>query len=323
KVERATNSLVVGVVVNEAEAFDAPPPVDAHCDVEAALADLRRMRLADSEAARAAALASTASSGASAARGLVLRAIKHPNFHNMTQEEGFAALATRPTFDFLFRPSGSGGLNQITLMWKVGEPNVIVQKAVVESDKEGLAPNALGRRLTIDGATYSDLDELIVRHLQPMIAHHRALRACDKYLALPLDMVSLELKKQKAENPRRVAYLISPSTRDYFDAYFISYILNTSVSSTPVKVVPAGYQWQGKVSPHWRKLIEDFKARCQTLAASRNAPPAPGAAVPGVKRPSRWRGTWRGRGASRRAWRWRAHPPPPLPLPCHPNATGA
>jgi transcriptional accessory protein Tex/SPT6 len=261
-------------------AFSLPPLVDSACNLAGAYDILRQVAALQKERAENARLEATASAALLAAKGtgLVARTIDHPYFKNVTRSEAEQSLADPriPLYEAVFRPS-SAGLDHITLTWKVGEKS-FAHIAVKESNKEGRQPTALGRRLEIDKYAFSDLDEVLTRHLAPLAALHRSLRdpRFEKFFDADRRRVEQELQRQKMENKARIAYLVFPDeTRTQ---YIIGYIVNKTPRYELVKVTPRGFVWREKTSTNVFELIRDFKARYQqemksTLSAAVNAMP--------------------------------------------------
>lgn len=240
---RKANLPVMDINANAREADDI---------LEAALAALTK-------AAAAVALAAGASEGLKAAAaaggaGLTLRAIGHPAFKNVTRKEAEELLAEKPLYECVLRPS-SAGTDHLTLTWKLAEPSFCAHLDILEEDKDPLNPAALGRRLVIDkgsnhnpnGYVYSDIDELLARHMDPMANHHRSLRACKIYRDAPPSVVDDLLKAELAEKQGRIPYFISPETSS-IGYYRISYIMRSRPHHEPVKVTPGGFVYKGVVS---------------------------------------------------------------------------
>ena len=109
--------------------------------------------------------------------GRAQRVVKHPLFRafNSTQAEEF--LGSQARGDVVIRPS-SKGLDHLAVTWKVSD-NVFQHIDVLELDKEN--EFSLGRMLKIGRFTYSDLDELIVNHVQGMARKVDEMMLHEKY----------------------------------------------------------------------------------------------------------------------------------------------
>jgi len=265
------------------------PIVDYQFEHAAAVAAAIALTRKALEETRKAIMAQGGAAGAAAAAlggtGRAVRAITHPCFHDVTSAQAEAMLADRPLYTAIFRPS-SKGISNLTVTWKLFEPRHCVHINVDEQDKEGLAPNALGRKLVIDGMfRYGDLDEVLARHLDPMAKHHANMRRSDKYRDWTPDEVDAKLQAELAANPKRIAYFVSPDLK-HVGMYRLSYLTRVKepVRHELVIVVPGGYKWRGTVLPSVRHFFDHFK---QT---GMQAPPRPAgsaaAAAPVAAAPS-------------------------------------
>lgn len=97
--------------------------------------------------------------------GRATRVIKHPLFRPFNTEQAEEFLGPQDIGNVVIRPS-SKGLDHLAVTWKVSN-NVYQHIDVLELDKEN--EFSVGRTLKVGGRyTYSDLDELIVNHVQSM-----------------------------------------------------------------------------------------------------------------------------------------------------------
>ncbi|KAJ1793034.1 Transcription elongation factor spt6 [Coemansia sp. RSA 2167] len=94
-----------------------------------------------------------------------MRSIPHPLFKPLNGREAEQYLATRPRGDCVIRPS-SRGMDHIAITWKVGD-NLFQHIDVREENKPH--ENALGLSFTVGDLSYSDLDELIALHVDPIM----------------------------------------------------------------------------------------------------------------------------------------------------------
>ncbi|KAJ2389523.1 Transcription elongation factor spt6, partial [Coemansia sp. RSA 2559] len=92
------------------------------------------------------------------------RTIPHPLFKALSGREAERYLAGRPRDDCVIRLS-SRGIDHIAVTWKVGE-GLFQHIDVKEKNKPNDA--ALGEALVIGDSAYSDLDELIAHHVEPI-----------------------------------------------------------------------------------------------------------------------------------------------------------
>lgn len=133
------------------------------------------------------------------------RIIKHPNFHNFNSSQAEAYLDKQQRGDVVIRPS-SKGFDHLAITWKVDEKlyqhlgkytfplrriffcaDVVLNLDVVEPDADPTG-QSVGGRLIIDGKyEFSDLDELIVNHIQAMARRVEELMAFEKFKPGPED----------------------------------------------------------------------------------------------------------------------------------------
>ncbi|KAJ1990625.1 Transcription elongation factor spt6 [Coemansia spiralis] len=94
-----------------------------------------------------------------------MRTIPHPLFKPLNGREAERFLANRPRGDCVIRLS-SRGVDHIAITWKVGE-GLFQHIDVKEEDK----PNdgALGGTFIVGDSAYTDLDELIAFHIEPIV----------------------------------------------------------------------------------------------------------------------------------------------------------
>ncbi|KAJ2813241.1 Transcription elongation factor spt6, partial [Coemansia furcata] len=106
-----------------------------------------------------------------------LRTIPHPLFKPLSSREAEAYLAARPRGDCVIRPS-SRGVDHIAITWKVAE-GLFQHVDVVERDK---APGAaLGATFLVGDAAYTDLDELVAFHVDPIARKLEEVKRSPKF----------------------------------------------------------------------------------------------------------------------------------------------
>ncbi|KAH7383811.1 transcription elongation factor-like protein spt6 [Pyrenochaeta sp. MPI-SDFR-AT-0127] len=98
------------------------------------------------------------------ASGRPNRVVNHPLFFSFNTMQAEEYLGSKETGDLVIRPS-SKGFDHLVVTWKVSN-NTYQHLDVLEMNK----PNqfSLGKQLKIGKQTYSDLDELIVLHIEAM-----------------------------------------------------------------------------------------------------------------------------------------------------------
>ncbi|KAJ2440449.1 Transcription elongation factor spt6, partial [Coemansia sp. RSA 2424] len=93
-----------------------------------------------------------------------MRTIPHPLFKPLNSREAEQYLASRPRGDCVIRPS-SRGTDHIAITWKVAE-GLFQHIDVQERDKPNDA--ALGSTFLVGDSAYTDLDELVAFHVDPI-----------------------------------------------------------------------------------------------------------------------------------------------------------
>jgi transcription elongation factor SPT6 len=92
------------------------------------------------------------------------RVVNHPLFFSFSAMQAEEYLGSKEVGELVIRPS-SKGFDHLVVTWKVGN-NAYQHLDILEMNK----PNqfALGKQLKIGKTTYTDLDELIVNHIEAM-----------------------------------------------------------------------------------------------------------------------------------------------------------
>ncbi|KAJ2640152.1 Transcription elongation factor spt6 [Coemansia sp. RSA 1286] len=93
------------------------------------------------------------------------RTIPHPLFKPLNAREAEHYLAARPRGDCVIRPS-SRGVDHIAITWKVGDG--LFQHIDVREDGK-INDAALGTSFLIGESVYTDLDELVAFHIDPIV----------------------------------------------------------------------------------------------------------------------------------------------------------
>ncbi|RKP34508.1 SH2 domain-containing protein [Dimargaris cristalligena] len=191
------------------------------------------------------------------------RMINHPLFKPMRSREAEAYLDNRPIGDVVIRPSSRGN-DHIAITWKVCD-GVYQHVDVKEEDKESDA--AVGRRLRVSREDwYSDLDELLASHIEPMAKRVEQMLEHPKYEPKTLDEVSLTLRsscnsKQKGD----YAFILCASRPGWFELVFMS-SPQAPVKSWKVQVCPNSYKLGETAYTSVGELINGFKRMQMNLS---------------------------------------------------------
>ncbi|KAL1310467.1 hypothetical protein AAFC00_000760 [Neodothiora populina] len=202
------------------------------------------------------------------ATGRAQRVIKHPLFRPFNSAQAEEYLGSQSRGDVVIRPS-SKGLDHLAVTWKVSE-GVFQHIDVLELDKEN--EFSVGRTLKVGGKySYSDLDELIVLHVQAMSRKMEEMMTDERYQNGSKAQTEQWLNTYTEANPKRsmYAFCINPKYPGYF---YICFKAGQAapLASWPVKVIPNAFELQRHQYPDMRALKNGFKLLFQGGAARMN-----------------------------------------------------
>ncbi|KAI5315642.1 hypothetical protein L3X38_044818 [Prunus dulcis] len=135
------------------------------------------------------------------------RMIVHPRFQNIHADEAVELLSAKDAGESIFRPS-SRGPSHLTLTLKVYD-GVYTHKDIVEGGKKPKDVTSLlriGKTLTIGEDTFEDLDEVMDRYVDLLVAHLKAMLNYRKFRRGTKAEVDELLWLEKLEYPMRIAY---------------------------------------------------------------------------------------------------------------------
>ncbi|KAI0256807.1 transcription elongation factor Spt6 [Lactifluus subvellereus] len=188
------------------------------------------------------------------------RVIKHPNFHNFNSQDAEAYLDRQERGDVVIRPS-SKGMNHLAVTWKVDD-KLFQHIDVVELNADPTGQN-LGGQLIVDGKyEFSDLDELIVNHVQALARRVEELMAFEKFKPGPEDELHLFLKNFVAANPSKSAYgfTLNRKRPGHFNLCFLAN-KSSAVQTWPVRVAPEAFYLFDTPATGVPELCDAFKLR--------------------------------------------------------------
>ncbi|PSR77343.1 hypothetical protein PHLCEN_2v7944 [Hermanssonia centrifuga] len=188
------------------------------------------------------------------------RVIKHPNFHNFNAGQAEVHLDKQQRGDVVIRPS-SKGVNHLAVTWKVEDK--LFQHIDVHEPNADPTGQTVGNKLIVDSTHhYSDLDELIVNHVQAMARKVEELMAHDKFKQGPEEELHLFLKNFVAANPARSAYgfTLNRKRPGHFNLCFLAN-KNSTVQTWPVRVSPEAYYLFETPAAGVPELCDAFKVR--------------------------------------------------------------
>ncbi|KAI6112216.1 SH2 domain-containing protein [Pisolithus croceorrhizus] len=116
-----------------------------------------------------------------------------------------------------------------------------------------------------DKYQYTDLDELIVNHVQVIMCKVKELMAHKKFKCGPKDELYLSLKKFVAANPAKSAYgfMLNCQKPAHFNLCFLAN-KNATVQNWPMHVTPESYCLFEAPVTGIPELCDAFKVRCIT-----------------------------------------------------------
>ncbi|QRV99986.1 transcription elongation factor SPT6 [Ceratobasidium sp. AG-Ba] len=204
------------------------------------------------------------------------RMIKHPNFHNFNSTQAHQYLANQHRGDVVIRPS-SKGPTHLAVTWKVDDG--VYQHIDVVDPSGNPGEQNVGKQLIIDGKyEYSDLDELIVNHVNAMARKVEELMAHEKYKAGSEAELHKALKEYVIMHPTKSIYAFGLNRQKpgYFNLSFLAN-KNAPIRTWPVRVIPEGYVLIDTPVPTVPDLCNAFKMRYSTPQTGTARTPAYGA----------------------------------------------
>ena len=187
--------------------------------------------------------------------GYVERIIGHSRFRNYPREEAEQYLATAPLGEVLFRPSGRGP-DHLTASWKVADG--VISHVGIDEDPSGKTNRLeLSSRLRIGKEEYDDLDEVLARHMEPMVNMAAAVRTHGKFVDGPWEQVKDVLRASRRAAPKRVAYALSFVPHRPGNLYLTW--ADESWHRENVLITPEGLRWRQFTAASPDHLISLFK----------------------------------------------------------------
>ncbi|KAI5297666.1 Transcription elongation factor spt6 [Ascosphaera atra] len=186
-----------------------------------------------------------------------MRVIKHPLFRPFNAKQAEEFLSSQSRGDAVIRPS-SKGPDHLAVTWKVSD-NLYQHIDVLELDKDN--EYSVGRILRVGGKySYSDLDELIVNHVQTMARKINDLMRHEKFQSGSREATEKWLQTYTQANPTRSAYAFCIDTKHpgYFMLCFQAGP-KANVNIWPVKIIPQGYELRRTPYPDMMSLCNGFK----------------------------------------------------------------
>jgi len=190
------------------------------------------------------------------ASGRPNRVVNHPLFFSFNTIQAEEYLGSKETGDLVIRPS-SKGFDHLVVTWKVSN-NAYQHLDVLEMNK----PNqfTLGKQLKIGKQTYSDLDELIVLHIEAMARKVTELTRDERFQSGTKEETERWLSTYCEANPQRSMYAFC-SMPKYPGHFWICYQMGDGAprGAWPIKIVPHAFQLQKHNYPDMVALKNGFK----------------------------------------------------------------
>ncbi|KAI0780912.1 transcription elongation factor Spt6 [Trametes elegans] len=193
------------------------------------------------------------------------RVIKHPNFFNYNSQQAEQYLEKQQRGDVVIRPS-SKGANHLAVTWKVDE-KLYQHIDVVEINADPTGQTA-GSKFVVDGThQFSDLDELIVNHVQATARKVDELTNHEKFKPGTEDDLHLFLRNFVAANPSKSAYGFTFNRKrpGHFNLCYLAN-KNSTVQTWPVRVTPEAYYLFDTPAPGVPELCDAFKVRQKSMS---------------------------------------------------------
>ncbi|KAF2119350.1 transcription elongation factor-like protein spt6 [Lophiotrema nucula] len=205
------------------------------------------------------------------ATGRPNRVVNHPLFFSFNATQAEEYLGAKEPGDVIIRPS-SKGLDHLAITWKVGE-NSYQHIDVLELDK----PNeySLGRQLRVGKYTYSDLDELIVLHVEAMTKKVTELTKDEKFIKEGRDSAEKYLEVYCQANPKRSMYVFCANPK-YPGYFWLCYRAGKEArpGAWPVKIIPSAFEMEKSQYPDLPSLKNGFKMLFQSkMSQAQQRPP--------------------------------------------------
>ncbi|XP_059668271.1 transcription elongation factor SPT6 homolog [Cornus florida] len=187
------------------------------------------------------------------------RMIVHPRFQNITADEAMEFLSDKDPGESIVRPS-SRGPSFLTLTLKVYD-GVYAHKDIVEGGKEHKDITSLlriGKTLKIGEDTFEDLDEVIDRYVDPLVAHLKVMLSYRKFKKGTKAEVDELLKIEKSENPMRIVYCFGIS-HEHPGTFILTYIRSTNPHHEYVGLYPKGFKFRKRMFEDIDRLVAYFQ----------------------------------------------------------------
>ncbi|KAF5398777.1 Transcription elongation factor SPT6 [Paragonimus heterotremus] len=185
------------------------------------------------------------------------RVIFHPYFKNISYDQLVAMEPELELGAIVIRPSRKG-TDHLTVSWKVDD-GILQHIDVLEREKTNSF--SLGRLLLIGDEEFEDLDEIVARHVQPIVSlvrdimsyrYYRDSRGGDRA------MLGSLLQQEKANNPDRIPYFLS-SMKERPGYFILAYMPNKTPHFEFFSVRPEGFRFRRLIFSTLDRMVTWFK----------------------------------------------------------------
>ncbi|XP_044467920.1 transcription elongation factor SPT6 homolog [Mangifera indica] len=187
------------------------------------------------------------------------RMIVHPRFQNITADEAMQFLSDKDPGESIIRPS-SRGPSYLTLTLKVYD-GVYAHKDIVEGGKEHKDITSLlriGKTLKIGEDTFEDLDEVMDRYVDPLVAHLKVMLSYRKFRRGTKAEVDELLRIEKSEYPTRIVYCFGIS-HEHPGTFILTYIRSTNPHHEYIGLYPKGFKFRKRMFEDIDRLVAYFQ----------------------------------------------------------------
>lgn len=206
---------------------------------------------------------------------LTRRSTKHPFWKDVSSEEAERLIADAPIGDIIIRPGSTR--NSISFTYKLYDGIVAHFKVNEEPEmKNGAVVNIMyvEANAGASGERYSDLDEVLARVIEPIIANYNeAVNYRKKFQDVGWTELQRLLREEKKRNPSTIPYLFCPDRRRERVGSFILGFLpgKNTVARATIIVNADGFKLRNVLHPKLSALFDWFKKNFRML----EGPPPP------------------------------------------------
>ncbi|XP_073273008.1 transcription elongation factor SPT6 homolog isoform X2 [Primulina huaijiensis] len=187
------------------------------------------------------------------------RIIVHPRFQNITSDEAVEFLSDKDPGESVICPNAHGPTH-LTLTLKIYD-GVYANKDIVEGGKEHKDITSLlriGKTLKIGEDTFEDLDEVMDRYVDQLVAHLKAMLNYRKFRRGTKYEVDELLKIEKSENPMRIVYCFGIS-HEHPGTFILTYIKGSNPHHDYIGLYPKGFKFRKRMFEDIDRLVAYFQ----------------------------------------------------------------